>query len=134
MQQNISGSDAPGTVKAEFKNAARANLKRLAAAIYLLPWEYDLRWNRGGIAVSGEVTLHSDNIYVQLSQGSLSGFCGYARSVKSRKDYTGGNNNWLRVEEFSDMHTLAQKILRIAHEGERVHMVEHHLPPVSMHR
>jgi hypothetical protein len=43
-------------------------LKALADALRLSSGEFDLRSNKGGIAVSGEVTLHGDDLYVQVSQ------------------------------------------------------------------
>lgn len=41
----------------------------------------------GGPAVSGEVILHTDSLYVSLSEGYS-----YARTCKGKKDYTGGSN------------------------------------------
>lgn len=38
-------------------------LRRLAEALALQPAAFDLRFNKGGIAVSGEVTLHGDELY-----------------------------------------------------------------------
>ena len=41
---------------------ARAQLLKLAEALGLEPGEFDLRSNEGGIAVSGEITLHADRL------------------------------------------------------------------------
>jgi hypothetical protein len=57
---------------------ARRQLLALAAVLGLAPCAFDLRSNQGGIAVSGEVTLHADRLYVQVSQpatGSDTGIC-----------------------------------------------------------
>jgi hypothetical protein len=54
--------------KRRFHHQARCRMLDLADALGLEPDEYDLRSNQGGIAVSGEVTLHADRLYVQASQ------------------------------------------------------------------
>src|SRR5262245_42343824 len=54
-----------GEAKRAFHNHARRRLKELADALGLAPQSYDLRSNAGGIAVSGEVTMHADHVYVQ---------------------------------------------------------------------
>jgi hypothetical protein len=64
---------------------------------------YDIRVNKAGIAVSGEVTLHSDNLYVQFGQSSMPGNGRFlCRSCKGRKDYTGGSNQWYKFEDLRD--------------------------------
>jgi len=66
--------------------------------------QFDVRSNMGGIAVSGEVTLHTDpfrklGIYVQISQSAIgSGGSIMFRTCTSRKDYTGGPNNWADIK------------------------------------
>jgi hypothetical protein len=51
----------------------------------------DVRYNAGGIAVSGDATLHGDSIYVQISGIDLGILY---RTCNGRKDYSGGRNNW----------------------------------------
>jgi|688.fasta_scaffold269969_6 hypothetical protein len=64
---------------------------------------YDIRVNKAGVAVSGEVTLHSDNLYVQFGQSSMPGNGRFlCRSCKGRKDYTGGSNQWYKFEDLRD--------------------------------
>ena len=58
--------DAAG--KRAFHARTRRQLKHLADALGLAPGAFDLRSNQGGIAVSGEVTLHADRLYVQACQ------------------------------------------------------------------
>jgi hypothetical protein len=55
-------------VKQRFHTAARARLRRLAATLRFPPRSFDLRSNLGGIAVSGEITLHHDDVYIQVCQ------------------------------------------------------------------
>lgn len=84
--------------KNEFRRLSRKMLKELASLTQL--GGADLRWNEGGIAVSGEATLHADNIYIQVS-GTDMGIL--YRSCKSRKDYSGGRNcwySWTRLVQF----------------------------------
>ncbi len=83
-------------------------LRKAAKAMGLSSGEYDLRFNPGGIAVWGEVTLHSDQYYIQASAGTDMGVL--ARRCKGRKDYTGGMNHWFpfhvlihQPEEFTRM-------------------------------
>ena len=60
----------------------------------------------GGIAVSGEVTLHGEHIYIQLSQGSFYKMFMY-RHCNGRKDYSGGVNRW---KDFSDLNDLDKAV------------------------
>jgi hypothetical protein len=55
----------------------------------------DVRFNAGGIAVSGEATLHTDKIYIQVSNNPLGIL---VRTCESRTDYTGGPNHWIDRE------------------------------------
>ena len=57
--------------KRVFHSTARARLRRLAGELGLAPGSYDLRSNQGGIAVSGEITLHHEQVYVQVSQSAM---------------------------------------------------------------
>ena len=56
--------------KRRFHTTARARLRKLAAALDFAPDSFDLRSNEGGIAVSGEITMHHDRVYVQVSQSA----------------------------------------------------------------
>ena len=54
--------------KRSFHITGMKRLRILAKALTFAPKSYDLRSNCGGIAVSGEVTLHHEQLYVQISQ------------------------------------------------------------------
>ena len=87
--------------KHAFHLAGKRLMRRIAGELSLAKEQYDLRSNLGGIAVSGEVTLHTDTLYLQLSQWALSG--GRAsiflyRRCAGRKDYAGETNQWIAVE------------------------------------
>ena len=97
--------------KAKFHRGGREILARLAEHLGYGDSDYDLRNNEGGIAVSGEITLHSDTLYVQLSQSCLGPDQGFMwRTVKHRKDYVGGVNQWAKWEELLDLPKLAAKM------------------------
>lgn len=77
--------------KQAWRAKGMAVLRRLAKDLGLAKGTYDLRFNPGGGAVSGDAILHSDSLYVHLS-GFSAGDVGYTRRVKGRKDYFGERN------------------------------------------
>lgn len=82
-----------------FHRRARRQLLELAAALGLEPGEYDVRRNDGGIAVSGEATLHAARLYVQVSQPATGSDTGILfRTCEGRRDYTGGRNNFASLD------------------------------------
>ena len=81
--------------KRRFHAAARTRLRRLAAELGFPPASFDLRSNQGGIAVSGEITLHHARIYVQVCQPATRADSGILiRTCEGRRDYTGGRNHF----------------------------------------
>jgi hypothetical protein len=97
--------DAKKVADSKFKKA----LSKVAKALGLTKEQFDLRFNPGGIAVWGEVTLHTDTVYIQASKGHDMGVL--VRTCKGRKDYTGGRNNYLPVALLlSNPEEFAQKI------------------------
>jgi hypothetical protein len=85
--------------KCEFHSQARRQLRRLAKALGLAPRDFDLGWCEGGIAVSGEVILHTATIYVQVSQPATGHDTGILyRACEGRTDYTGGRNNFASLD------------------------------------
>lgn len=81
--------------KQRFHTATRARLRALAAALRFAPGSFDIRSNQGGIAVSGEITLHHEHIYVQVSQSMIVGDTGILiRNCEGRRDFTGGPNHF----------------------------------------
>lgn len=55
------------TRKDVFHASGKRLMRRIASELGLVIRQYDLRSNLGGIGVSGEITLHSDTLYLQLS-------------------------------------------------------------------
>jgi hypothetical protein len=82
--------------KARWAATYRRQLRKVAHALGLVKGQYDLRFNRGGPAVWGEVTLHTDTLYVQASASHPERVL--VRTCRGREDYTGGRNHWLSQE------------------------------------
>jgi hypothetical protein len=96
-----------------FHTHARRRLLELAAALGFAPCAFDLRSNQGGIAVSGEVTLHADRLYVQVSQPATGHDTGILfRSCEGRRDYVGGVNNFASLDLLHRPAELARCIRR----------------------
>jgi len=99
------------TRKRTFHATGLARMRKLAGLLGLRPGTYDVRSNKGGIAVSGEVTLHGESIYVQAAQS-----CGgpntsiLIRRCEGRRDYTGGPNNFAPIVLLDDLPTLARVV------------------------
>ena len=85
--------------KEQFHRHARKFLRLLAEDIGLSSVDYDLRSNKGGPAVSGEVTLHSDRLYIQISHFGVTDIL--LRSCNGRHDYTGGKNVFVSLQDIS---------------------------------
>ncbi|GGZ32766.1 hypothetical protein [Asticcacaulis endophyticus] len=97
--------------KAKFHAAARTRLRQLAKALDLPAGRFDIRSNRGGIAVSGEITLHADTLYIQISQPSFGSRNGVLiRTCQGRRDFTGGPNTFADLERLEDPKLLASFI------------------------
>ena len=97
--------------KREFRRLATAVVSALAKELSLEPEEYDLRWNAGGIAVSGEVTLHHDKLYLQFSQSGMGYDFGFMyRQCEGRRDFTGRLNHWAKWDELVYPEALLAKL------------------------
>jgi len=100
------------TAKREFLRVGRQMAIHLAARMGLNEDQYEGRVNKAGIAVSGEVTLHTDTHYIQFSQSWNGKFL--VRSCKGRKDYTGGCNHFVNWESLRDLDKVAEFILSLS--------------------
>ena len=94
--------------KDAFHALARKQFKALVAELGLQKGEYDLRTNKAGPAVLGETTLHTDKIYVQVG-GSASCYLMY-RTCNGRKDYCGGQNHYMQIEDLRNVKKMATLI------------------------
>lgn len=105
------GYDAPA--KDCFHAEGKKAMRQLAVALALEAGTYQIRSNKGGMAVSGEIILHADQFYIQLSLG----VCGRGQEVlfrrcRGRKDYCGERNHFAGVGELVDPERLAARIRR----------------------
>lgn len=99
--------------KRAFHREARAALAALARQLGLVPGDYDLRVNAGGIAVSGEVTLHTETFYVQISCGVMGpGREILYRRCQGRRDYCGDRNNFSDIALAVDAARFAKTLQR----------------------
>jgi hypothetical protein len=74
-------------------------MKTLKQVRELLGDNGDCRFLVGGIAVSGDAVYHSDSIYISIGSTDLGIL---VRTVTSRKDYTGGCNQWFSWAQFAE--------------------------------
>ena len=97
--------------KQRFHTAARARLRELADCLGFPPEAYDLRSNAAGVAVSGEITLHSDTVYIQVCQPATGHDTGILiRTCEGRRDYTGGRNHFAPLRLLDDTPALAAEV------------------------
>lgn len=81
--------------KAQLHRVGRAFLRSLVSDLGLVPGTFEIRISKGGIAVSGEVTLHAQSLYVQLFEScTRPGISVMYRTCNGTKDYTGGTNHF----------------------------------------
>ncbi len=104
--------------KRSFHKTGLIRLKVLAKALNFDPGSFNRRSNQGGIAVSGEVTLHHERLYVQISQPATQADSGILiRPCKGRLDYTGGLNHFASLSMLDDIPGLARLCTSILHQG-----------------
>ena len=81
--------------KEEYKRSSVRFLRQLAKELNLMPNDYDIRFNPGGIAVYGEAILHHKNFYIMIIPDSFSPNQHILyRTCKGLKDYSGGINQY----------------------------------------
>jgi len=109
--------------KRNFHRAAKTLLQRLALRLDMsgssdakagYGERSPIRSNKGGIAVSGEITLHYDRVYIQVCQ-PCTNRTPYPtgimfRTCRSRTDYSGGHNNFAPIASLADTEQLARLI------------------------
>ena len=107
------GVDYDSAAKATFHKEGRKAMTRLAKALGLQRGQFELRSNMAGIACSGEITIHSADLYIQFDLGCMGpGHEVMFRSCKGREDYVGGRNHFASVAELIEPARLAERIRR----------------------
>ncbi|SAL07218.1 hypothetical protein AWB81_07965 [Caballeronia arationis] len=77
-------------------------LRSLAVRIGLERGTHHVRSNMGGNAVSGEVYLMHDKLYMWITQSFNYEVVLFYRACNGRRDHIGGENNSLRVADLAD--------------------------------
>lgn len=104
--------------KAAFHRAASNRLKLLAAQLDWPKADFDLRSNKAGIAVSGEIALHHERVYISVSQSCMGAQSGILiRTCKGRRDYTGGRNHFAALTLLDDPPALAERVTAVMAGG-----------------
>ena len=96
--------DSDYLTKKAFHAAARSELKKLAKSLNI---PAKVHSNLAGDAVLGESILHSDKLYIQIMHMNGEITVLY-RSCNGLKDFTGGPNQYMRLESFLDPSTAIE--------------------------
>jgi hypothetical protein len=107
----LRGVSYDATAKKLFQSEARRALRQLADALGYDKSDYDLRICAGGPAVGGEVILHSNEVYIQVTCDGQGGDVLYRR-CRDRRDYIGERNHVVAMRELTNAGALAQRICR----------------------
>lgn len=102
VYEDDAGEGPAGSNKKAFHLVGKSVMKAIADALKLPENSYDIRSNYGGIAVSGEITLHAENIYIQASVDNAAGGSILYRVCKGRQDYSGGGNHWMAISDLKN--------------------------------
>lgn len=102
-------SDEAQTIKSAWLYAGRSICRKLAKELGLEKGSFDVRVNPAGVAISGDIHLHGEFVYVAISQSCVKGF--YWRFCDGKKDYCGKQNRWESFEVLNDLPAFAKKIL-----------------------
>lgn len=115
--------------KHAFHVSGKRLMRRIGNELGLSSGHYDLHSNPGGIAVSGEITLHSNTLYLQLSQGAL--MQGRTlilyRRCDGRRDCVGSTNHFLDASQLGDSIEAARFIQTLKKLG-GLDEVQNHRP------
>jgi hypothetical protein len=100
--------------KHAFHREAAKRLRRLAKIMNFDRNNFELRANKAGIPVSGEITLHHEHVYLQVAQSCMGPASGIMfRTCNGRKDFTGGPNHFAPLCLLDDLPELARRIAKL---------------------
>lgn len=109
-------NDETAKEKEEFLSLCRSYSKMLVKELGLTSEQYRISTNRAGIAVSGDVHLHTDTLYVAFEQTCLGPDWGFMyRSVANCKDFTGGYNRWMKWENLINVKEVVKTFQNVRH-------------------
>ncbi len=122
--------------KTRFRLIGKKAMKELARLLELRP--FDIQFNPGGIAVSGDVRLmgmwsEGSGIYISINKNLPNAPFGQIlyRTIKHMKDFTGGPNQWMRYETLRDPVRLKALICRLRPLSEEPKSSEGRRPAVN---
>ena len=99
--------------KSLFHADGKKAMRRLADALGLKPGSFDLRSNRAHASRSGEITLHGDELWVQLSLSLLGpGHEVTYRRVRGRHDQLGERDRSAPVADLLNAERFADRLRR----------------------
>lgn len=88
--------------KTEYKKVSMAVLRKLAKMLCLQKGTFKVSFCRGGAAVWGEAILHSNSVYIQIFTNFSGGeSCVLYRTCEGQKDYCGGPNQFLTLDDLN---------------------------------
>jgi len=95
--------------KSKFRSLCQKLLRELAQQLAI---KAEIRFNSGGIAVSGESVFHADDIYVVVSADAPGILY---RTCRGRQDFTGAANHWFSWNDLLDggIKALATEIQKL---------------------
>ena len=104
--------------KTKFRLIGKNAMKELARLLELRP--FDIQFNPGGIAVSGDLRLmgmwsEGNGVYICMNKNVPNAPYGQIlyRTIKHMKDFAGGPNQWMRYETLRDPVRLKELICRL---------------------
>jgi len=104
--------------KVKFRLIGKKAMEELAFLLELRP--FDIDFNPGGIAVSGDLRLmgmwsERSGIYIFMNKNLPNAPYGQIlyRTIKHMNDFTGGPNQWMRYETLRDPVRLKELICRL---------------------
>ena len=98
--------------KERWHRLGRGLAKTLAEKMGMPKGSYKITSCKGGPAVSGEIVLHSDWLYVQFGISCFGGETQFMfRTCDGKWDFTGGMNRWMAFDKLADLNKVAAKLL-----------------------
>lgn len=99
--------------KRAFHRHSRRALQTVAAELGLPAGTYELRSNKAGPACSGEITLHGERVFIQVSQPCCHEGGVLIRRCAGRRDYSGGPNHFASLKKLNEPRVLAGIVQQI---------------------
>ncbi len=122
--------------KTKFRLIGKKAMKELARLLELLP--FDIQFNPGGIAVSGDLRLmgmwsEGNGVYICMNKNVPNTPYGQIlyRTIKHMKDFAGGPNQWMRYETLRDPVRLKELICRLRPLSEELRPLGARRPAVN---